>query len=172
MPKTGFDGPVALVGYMGSGKTTVGRILAHKLGWEFVDLDRAIAKKAGHRISEIFARCGGEHFRNLEHHALVAALDDNGESVVACGGGIVVRPENCDKLKDAVTVFLREDLGTHYGRTRGTTRPLRAASREGFERRYAERLPFYEAVADLEVPVRGRPPEEVAEEIARWLLSA
>jgi shikimate kinase len=71
-----------------------------------------------------------------------------------------------------VTVFLREDLDILYDRTRGASRPLRAASREEFERRYAGRLPFYEEVTDLEVPIRERLPEEVAEEIARWLLDA
>jgi len=163
---------VAIIGYMGSGKTTVGRILASKLGWDFVDLDRAIAKEAGRGISAIFACFGEEHFRNLEHRALVGALNNKEESVVACGGGIVVRTENRDALKNAVTVFIREDLGVLYGRTRGVSRPLRAASWEEFERRYAGRLPLYEEVANREVPVRGRPPEEVAEEIARWLLSA
>ena len=167
-----MNGPVAIVGYMGSGKSTVGRILARKLRWKFVDLDRAIAKEAGHGISKVFARFGEEHFRELEHRALAAALDDTEESIVACGGGIVVRPENRDKLKDAVTIFLREDLSVLYERTRGASRPLRAASWEEFERRYAGRLPFYEAVADLEITVRGRLPEEVAEEIARWLLDA
>ncbi|MDQ3794311.1 MAG: shikimate kinase [Actinomycetota bacterium] len=167
-----MDGPVTIVGYMGSGKTTVGRILARTLGWEFVDLDRAIAKGAGRAISVIFAHSGEEHFRDLEHRALLAALGGARESVVACGGGIVVRPENRDKLKETVTVFLREDPAVLYGRTRGSKRPLRAVSREEFERRLAARLPFYEEVADLELQVRGRPPQEVAQEIARWLLDA
>jgi shikimate kinase len=167
-----LKGPVTIVGYMGSGKTTVGRILARTLGWEFVDLDRTIAKETGRGIPEIFAHSGEEHFRDLEHRALLAALDGGRERVVACGGGIVVRPENRDKLKEAVTVFLKEDLGVLYGRTRGPRRPLRAASREEFERRFAARLPFYEEVADLVVAVRGRPPEEVAKEIARWLPDA
>jgi shikimate kinase len=163
---------VVIVGYMGSGKTTVGRLLARTLGWEFVDLDPAIARDAGRGIPEIFAQSGEEHFRDLEHHALVDTLDDKEELVVACGGGIVVRPENRDKLKKVATVFLREDLGVLYGRTRDASRPLRAASREDFERRYAERLPLYEEVADLELLVCGRSPEEVVEEIARWLLDA
>jgi shikimate kinase len=163
---------LAIVGYMGSGKTTVGRILARNLGWAFVDLDHAIVRDAGCGIPEIFARSGEEHFRDLEHRALLAALRGRRELVVDCGGGVIVRPENRDRLKEVATVFLREDLGVLYGRTRDVSRPLRAASRKEFERRYAERLPFYEEVADLEVPVRGRPPDEVAEEIARWLLDA
>ncbi len=163
---------MTIVGYMGSGKTTVGRILARTLGWEFVDLDRTIAKETGRGIPEIFAHSGEEHFRDLEHRALVAALDGGSERVVACGGGIVVRPENRDRLAGAATVFLREDTGVLYERTRGTDRPLRAASREEFERRYEGRLPYYRGVADLEVPASGRPPEEVAKEIARWLRDA
>jgi shikimate kinase len=167
-----LDGPAAIVGYMGSGKTTIGRILARKLGWEFVDLDRTITRDAGRGIPEIFERFGEEHFRDLEHRALLAALDGAPQRVVACGGGIVVRPENRERLMEVATVFLWEDPGVLYSRTRGGGRPLRAASREEFEHRYAQRLPFYEEVADLEVPVQIRPPEEVAEEIARWLLGA
>jgi shikimate kinase len=163
---------VAIVGYMGSGKTTVGRILARTLGWELVDLDRAIAKGSGRAIPEIFERFGEGFFRDLEHRTLATALNGAKERVVACGGGIVVRPENRELLGKATTVFLREDLGVLYSRTRGANRPLRAASQEEFERRYAERLPFYEEVADLEVTVRGRPPEELTEEIARWFLGA
>ncbi len=163
---------MAIVGYMGSGKTTVGRALAGTLGCEFVDLDRAIAKAVSREISEIFRASGEEHFRTLEHHALLDALDGTPERVVACGGGIILRPENRKLLGRAATVFLEEELDTLYGRTRGGDRPLRADSPEAFERRYAERLPLYEEVADLKVDVRGRPPTEVAEEIARWLLHA
>jgi shikimate kinase len=162
---------VAILGYMGSGKTTVGRCLARSLDWEFVDLDRTIKEEAGRTIPQIFEHSGEGHFRDLEHRALLDALDGAGGRVIACGGGIVVRPENRERLKAVPAVFLREDLGVLYERTRGMGRPLRAARREDFERRYAERLPLYEEVTDLEVAVRGRPPQVVAEEIARWLLS-
>lgn len=160
---------MAIVGYMGSGKTTVGRLLARELGWEFVDLDRLIAARAGMTIPEIFAEHGEERFRDLEHRALSEALDGDRQRVVSCGGGAVVRPENRDELRKASTIFLVEDLGVLFARTRGAGRPLRAASREQFERLYAERLPFYREVADLEVPVGKRRPGEVAGEVARWL---
>ena len=160
-----MEGSVAIVGYMGSGKTTLGRLLARALSLEFVDLDRAIVKSAGKGIPEIFAKHGERHFRDLEHEALVQALDGGTPSVVACGGGTVVRPDNRAMLRDVTTVFLREDTDVLYRRTRGAGRPLRAASREEFGLRYAERLPFYSEVADLEVEVDGRPPAKVAEEV-------
>ena len=163
---------MAIVGYMGCGKTTVGRALASKLGWEFVDLDRAITKATGSAISEIFRASGEEHFRNLEHRALLDVLDGTPERVVACGGGIILRPENRKLLGRTAAVFLMEEVNTLYGRTRGGDRPLRADSLEAFERRYAERLPLYEEVAELKVEIQGRPPTQVAEEIARWLLHA
>jgi len=154
---------------MGSGKTTLGRLLARALCLEFVDLDRAVVKKAGKGIPEIFAERGEKHFRALEHEALRESLRGRSPTVVACGGGVVVLPENRSLLRDVTTVFLREDTDVLYERTRGTGRPLRATSREEFVRRYAERLPFYREVADVDVEVGGRQPTEVAEEVLGWL---
>jgi shikimate kinase len=156
---------VAIVGYMGSGKTILGRLLASALTVEFVDLDHAIVKRAGAGIPEIFAGRGENHFRDLEHQALLEALGGGMPKVVSCGGGIVVRPDNRALLREVKTVFLREDTDVLYSRTRGPGRPLRAASLEEFGRRYVERLPFYREVADIEVGVDGRPPAEVAQEV-------
>jgi shikimate kinase len=164
-----LDGSLAIVGYMGSGKSTLGRLLARALRLEFVDLDRAVVKKAGKGIPEIFAEQGEKHFRDLEHKALREALRGRSPTVVACGGGVIVLPENRSLLRDVTTVFLREDTDVLYERTRGTGRPLRATSREEFVRRYAERLPFYREVADVEVEVGGRQPTEVTEEVLGWL---
>ncbi len=160
---------MAIIGYMGSGKTTVGHALARAMGWEFVDLDRAIAKAAGSKIPEIFRTSGEEHFRNLEHRELLEALDGTRERVIACGGGIILRQENRELLERAATVFLEEELDILHARTSGGDRPLRADRLGEFERRYAERLPLYEEAADLRVVVRDRQPAEIAEEIARWL---
>lgn len=154
---------------MGSGKSTIGRIVAGEIGWVFVDLDREIERRAGRSIPEIFASSGEDHFRDLEHSILLDALDGTKERVVACGGGIVVRPENREKLADVATVFLEEDLRTLFARTRGAGRPLRSAGYEEFERRYEERLPAYLEVADLRVAADGRPRKLVAQEVLRWL---
>lgn len=164
-----MEGPVAIVGYMGCGKSTVGRMLARSLGWDFVDLDREISRSAGRTIPDIFERCGEQAFRALEHDALLSALDGKRRCVVACGGGIVEKPENREWLARVPTVFVREDIGVLFARTRDARRPLRGVSREDFERRYERRLPLYEEVADLEVAVRGRLPQAVAREIERWI---
>ena len=160
---------MAIVGYMGSGKTTVGHALARALDRQFVDLDHTIVERAGCGIPEIFARGGEDYFRDLEHQTLRDALRDHGRVVIACGGGVVVREENRALLRGVPTVFLREDLEVLYERTRGAGRPLRSATREEFEQRYAQRLPLYSEVADLEVEVCGRPPAEVAGEVIRCL---
>jgi shikimate kinase len=164
-----LEGPVAIVGYMGSGKSTLGRLLAGATGLEFVDLDRTITKRAGMEIPEIFAEHGEERFRDLEQEALRGALEGGSPCIVACGGGVVTRRENRALLQGVTVVFLREDVEVLYGRTRGPGRPLRAASREEFESRYAERLPLYREVADLEVEVDGRSPSLVVEEVLECL---
>lgn len=154
---------------MGSGKSTVGRLVAQSLGWQFVDLDHDIVQAARRSIPEIFEERGERHFRDLEQKVLAAALDGSEERVIACGGGIILREENRERLKRSATVFLEEDLDVLYRRTRGRDRPLRGTDREAFERRYAERLPLYVEVADLRLAVNGRPQRVVAGEILRWL---
>ena len=162
---------MAIIGYMGSGKTTVGRLLARRTGRDFVDLDHEISRGAGQTIPEIFAEGGEDRFRDLEHAALVSALDRPDPAVISCGGGAVTRPDNRASLQETPTVFLSEDVDVLFARTRGADRPLRGGSREDFARRYAERLPLYREVADVAVRADGRGAEAVAEEVARWLLT-
>jgi shikimate kinase len=162
---------LAIVGYMGSGKSTVGRIVAEELGWEFVDLDAAVAERAGLSIPEIFESSGEPHFRNLERLALLDALGGPPERVVACGGGVVIDPRNRARLQEVPTVFLWEDADVLYRRTRGPGRPLRGTSFEDFARRYAERLPYYLEVAALQLEPDNQPPRRVADEIIEWLYS-
>ncbi len=160
---------MAIVGYMGSGKTTVGRLLARRTGRDFVDLDHEISRAAARTIPEIFAEGGEDRFRDLEHAALISALDRPEPAVISCGGGAVTRPENRAALLQTPTVFLSEDVDALFARTRGADRPLRGGSREDFSRRYAERQPLYREVADVEVRADGRGAAAVAEEVDRWL---
>lgn len=163
---------MAIVGYMGSGKSTVGSIVAEELDWEFLDLDGAVAERAGLSIPEIFESSGEPHFRNLERLELLDALDGPHERVIACGGGVIIDPRNRARLLEVTTVFLWEDADVLYRRTRGPTRPLRGASFEDFARRYAERLPYYLEVAALQIEPDNRPPRRVADEILEWLRGA
>jgi shikimate kinase len=160
------------VGYMGSGKSTVGRIVAEDLSWDFVDLDAVVAERAGLSIPEIFECSGEPRFRNLERLALLDALDGFSERVVACGGGVVINSRNRARLLEVPTVFLWEDADVLYRRTRGPGRPLRGATFEDFARRYAERLPYYLEVAALQLEPDNRPPRQIADEIIEWLRSA
>ncbi len=162
---------MTIVGYMGSGKTTVGRLLARSTGREFVDLDFEISRDAGRTIPEIFAEGGEDCFRDLEHAALLSAIDRPDSAVISCGGGAISRPENRAALRHTSTVFLTEDVDVLYARTRGPDRPLKGGSHEDFTRRYAERLPLYREVADVEVRAAGRTAAAVAEEVERWLLT-
>jgi shikimate kinase len=159
---------LAIVGYMGSGKSTVGHIVAESLRWEFVDLDEAVAERAGLSIPEIFESSGEPYFRNLERRELLNSLDGPRESVVACGGGVVIDPRNRARLVEVPTVFLWEDTDVLYRRTRGSGRPLRGTNFEDFARRYAERLPYYLEVAALQIEPGNRTPRRVADEILEW----
>lgn len=171
MPSNARD-TVALVGYMGCGKSTVGRVLARSLGWRIVDLDRDVRRREGRSIPQIFSEFGEAYFRDVEHEALAEALDrETGEvgRVIACGGGVVVDPRNRALLRETDTVFLHENIESLYERTRSKGRPLATGGFEEFERRYQERLPFYREVAGLRLHVGNRPASKVAREIERWL---
>ena len=164
-----MDETVALIGYMGSGKSTVGRFLARKLDREFVDLDRKISQDEGRSIPRIFEEDGEAGFREIEHDTLAHVLKDAAPKIVSCGGGVVTHPPNLRLLEDVPTVFLQEEMKILYVRTRGGGRPLRSGSREEFEQRYLERLPLYREFADLEVASQGRGPEQISQEIITWL---
>lgn len=152
---------LTLIGMPGCGKTTVGRLLAARLGRELADTDALVEEEAGCTIPELFAREGEEAFRRLEHQALRRVGKRSG-LVIATGGGVVTRPENLDPLRENSTViFLRRALDQLP--TQG--RPI---SQSGdLERLYRLRLPLYRAAADLEVDNLG--PEDAADEIIRRL---
>jgi shikimate kinase len=103
MPKAGSHRAVFLVGFMGAGKTSVGRSLARRLGWEFEDLDDRIQARAGRSIAEIFSDLGEVEFRRLENAALSELLShvNNAPRIVALGGGAFTQPENVALIERA-----------------------------------------------------------------------
>ena len=136
---------ILLIGMPGCGKSTVGRALAQALGRPLADLDEEIAARAGMSIPEIFAGQGEEAFRRLEHQVLLDAARKSG-TVIACGGGIVTRPENFDPMRrNSAVVFLRRDLKL----LPSAGRPL--SQRDGPEKLYRQRKPLYEKAADFAV---------------------
>ena len=164
---------VALVGFMGAGKTSVGWRLASRLGKAFVETDSLIEKRAGINIAEIFARWGEQRFRDLEAE-VVCDVSLGRDSVIACGGGVVLRPENVACLKSgAVVVHLAVSRDKVIERLEGPSdvRPLLNGADK--EQRVTELLeyrgPFYDRAAELTVDTTGFSVDEVVERIAELL---
>jgi shikimate kinase len=167
---------VVLAGPMGSGKSTVGRILAGWLGRQFVDTDTLVSQASGRTIPELFAEQGEDAFRTLEAQAIQAVCERRG-LVVAVGGGAVVDPVNAARLRATAAVVVLEatpaDLaGRVQGPSRAGKRPL-LDDVEDLQARIEElaraREPAYAQVADVRVDTSGKPPEVVAAQVAAWL---
>jgi len=158
---------ITLTGFMGSGKTTVGRILADALGCPFLDLDEMIVKKAGKSIPDIFAQDGEPAFRQLETRLLRQTVEKYGGStaVLSLGGGAVLSPASATLVHEkTVCIYLRATLDTLMDRLAGETagRPLADAS---LAERLAAREPLYEKTAHVVIDTDGLTPEEVSDEI-------
>ena len=145
---TALDRHLALVGFMGAGKTTLGIELARRLGREFVDLDRELEATLHETIPEIFARRGELEFRVLEQTTAVERLCRGKPAVLALGGGAVTSAGIRKALREhALTIHVEIEAGTAWERVRGGNRPL--AQEEGsFRALYDQRLPLYREVAD------------------------
>jgi shikimate kinase len=162
---------VVLVGMMGSGKTTVGRKLAARIGARFVDTDDLVVAGAGRSVRDIFERDGEAEFRRLETAALNDALTSTSDTVVAAAGGCVLSADNRAAIaKHArVTVWLDADAATLGRRTaRGGHRPLIDGDPVGrltvLDR---ERRSLYEALADVRIDTAEKNVDEVVTAAAR-----
>ena len=186
---------ITLTGFMGSGKTTVGKVLADYLGCPFLDLDELIVKKAGKSIPAIFEQDGEPVFRELEAKLLRQTVEKYAEGtvVLALGGGAILAPASAALLHEkTVCIYLRATLDTLLARLAGETagRPLLreipgqagtdergqagndggsvvmpGPDRASVAARLAAREPLYEETAHVTIDTDGLSPDEVADEI-------
>jgi shikimate kinase len=159
---------VALIGFMGSGKSTVGRLLAARLGYAFLDLDQWLERRQGKSIRQIFQESGEEAFRELESSAL-REFSSRRRVVIAAGGGAPVREANRSFFRRASTFYLEISFEEFLRRTASSPdRPLRGRPAEELARLFESRLPIYGELGER-VASEGRAPAEVVEEILEKL---
>jgi shikimate dehydrogenase len=163
---------IVLIGMRGSGKTTVGRILARKLGRELVEMDELIARRAGLSISEIVKKYGWERFRDIEEQ-VTSEVAEQDNIINASGGGVVTREKNIQELKkNGILVWLKAGVDTLLERLgEDSQRPLLVGKtqREDMEITLNERKALYQKAADLVIDTENKTPEEVAGAIIKSL---
>ena len=157
---------------MASGKTTFGRAAAERCGWAFVDLDEEIARRYG-TPAEIFAASGEGRFREIESEMLYEALLAEEDTVLALGGGTILREENLRLLKEHATIiWLDTSFDIILSEIRNSDRPVvRGKSAEGIRALYDARRPLYAAAADITFPIESTDYEQVISELATILPS-
>lgn len=159
---------IVLTGFMGSGKTTCGRILAHEIGWRFLDVDQVIEAETGMKVAEIFEQSGEMKFRALEEAAIARLLCEDG-IVMALGGGAIENENARGRLIEAGTllIHLEVSLETALLRCRGSegTRPV-LADEQNLKARYERRLPLYRC-ARMNLNVDSLSPQGVVKMILK-----
>lgn len=169
---------ITLIGYRGSGKSTVAVPLAERLGWDWVDADVEIERRAGKSIREIFSEAGESAFRRDEVDVLADLLRRD-KLVIAAGGGAILNPETCTRMRNAgLVVWLKASIETLAERiiadpATAERRPnlTQTGGRKEIETLLAEREPLYLACAHRVLPVDDQSPEDLARTIAGWAAS-
>ena len=164
-PKTNPDLKIFLVGFMGTGKTTLGRLLAERIGWVFFDLDALMEEVEGATIMRIFIEKGEPYFRTLESSTIARLAAHPGHAVIACGGGTFCTPQNqAVMLQRGVTVWIDQPFDQVWQRRDelALRRPL-LRGEPAFRALYEQRVPFYH-LASLRLRVdEGALPQAVNE---------
>jgi len=158
---------IVLTGFMGSGKSTVGPLIAQRLGWRFIDVDNVIETEAGTTIAQIFAQRGEGAFRDLEH-ITIARLASTNNLVLALGGGAIEREDTRNLLlasPQTILIHLEVEIQTTLARCSGTegSRPV-LADQANLAARYQRRLPLYR-LAHVSIRVDDKTPDEVADAV-------
>ena len=159
---------IILCGFMGCGKSTIGKLVAKKTQREFIDLDSFIEEKQGLSIREIFETYGEDYFRNCETDAISELVNKN-DVVLALGGGAVLKNKNVELLKSSgKIIFLDLTANTVFSRLKNdTSRPLLNTDDKLAEitKRLNDRLPIYTTVADKIIDANSKTKEVIATEI-------
>lgn len=165
--------PIYLVGPMGSGKTTIGKLLAKQLNRPFMDCDWHIVAQTGADIPWIFEKEGEAGFRERETRAL-HELTAMSNIVMATGGGSVIRPENRELLKKGLVIYLEADVDMQLARTKkDRNRPLLQTDnpRAVLENLYQQRHPLYLEIADIIVPTGRFYPKQMVHEVLTKIMA-
>jgi shikimate kinase len=169
---------IFLIGYRCTGKTTVARLLAEKLGWDWSDADSLLEARYGKSIRQIFASEGEAGFRDKEEQILAEACQLQ-RCVIATGGGVILRDINRKRMRSAgKVVWLTADAQTIWDRfqadpaTLNRRPPLTVGGLAEIEEVLKMREPLYRACADLIISTAGRSTEEIAQQIAQELLGS
>ena len=164
---------IFLIGFMGVGKTTNGRILAERMGRNFVEVDDIVVQRTGRTVAEIFADEGEEGYRKVEALAFRSVSATAWNAVISCGGGIVCREENRRSLQEnGLCIMLVADVDTILARTRGCDRPLLQCTdpRERVISLMRQRHAHYLECADWIVPTAQYTPAEICRAIHHEIL--
>jgi shikimate kinase len=158
---------IVLIGFMGSGKSTVGRELHQRLGYSLVDMDQMIEEAAGKKITAIFEEDGEQAFRDLEtRHLEKISKQTERRHIISTGGGVIIREGNRELLRKlGYVVWLQAPEDIIYERTsRNADRPLlnQPDAREKISKLLAERAPWYAETAHLKLDIRGLDSKEIA----------
>lgn len=160
--------PIIIIGFMGTGKTTVGNALAQRLQLDFIDMDDAIVENTRQDIPDIFAQHGEAYFREVECETLARLLDEQRHGVISCGGGIITHPGSYELLKQQPhVIWLDTDLDIIAERLKNDlTRPNAAnKSKAELVALFEKRLDLYRGAGKHRVQVVGETVIEVAEKI-------
>ncbi|NQD66737.1 shikimate kinase [Bacillus haikouensis] len=159
---------IFLIGFMGAGKTTVGKRLGEIQKLQVIDIDEYIEEKTGSLIKDMFKEYGENHFRTLESAALKELMEK--EAVITTGGGIVERKENIELLAQERNVFhLFCSFDVLWGRLEGdSNRPLvQKNSVDGLSKLYGRRLPLYRSVSTMEIDTTNKSIDEIISELGQ-----